>query len=410
MGDNQDKQVLKISTEYQKIMGLAYLEKDGSVGIVDRTIGGTDPANAAKRPIVFIAIGHPEQIPKSTPPGAVIYEVKPGPDGHVDTSGHYVTYAWYYKEKYPKAKKKKKKKEPPQPDTLQDVFAGRKGKFNPPPHNVTRAISPTAFANYNLSATADVTNVTNAMKARRKGYITEDIETALDADGNPKTKASQLWGFEFMYNPEKFGHSISNASFELGNAEDTAVNLAGAQQLSLNLVINRMVDMPSLKTYWLENVEKVVPFTGQAPDYPRPLLVEDIEGLIKRGTEYDLEFLYRVLNGDPQLGPTATIPTSDFGYATQVPVWLTIHENFRYKVSITGITVNHIMFTEDMVPVVTDVNINMIRIPMPVYTTDDVSSSDFLYDRLTTKDGSGEIISRAPTYGVPADTSTGDRS
>jgi len=409
---NLDKHIDTDSLLYKQLSKqgkLAALNSDGSVAIVDREVGGTGTANANKRPVVFIRLKKTSKgdlavlsdIPPNTPPGAVIYVSY----GITSADPHLTKYAFYYKEKFPKKKKPKKKPKPKPPETIRDLFKGRQGKFNPPPHNVSRPISPTAFSGYQLSDSANVSVIADLQKANKRGYIIEDIETAIDNKGKPKTKVSQLWGFEFMYNPETFTHSVGASPYEIGNAEDTAVGLTGAQKLSLSLLINRVVDIPALKTFWLEKQDVVTPFTGRDPDYPRPITVEDVEGIIKRGTEYDIDFLYRVLNGDPVLGPTASIPISDFGYLTQSPVWLYINEDFRYKVIITDISVSHYMFTEDMIPVMTNLTLSMFRIPDPSYGS--VEEDDtFIYDRYTVDDGQGGRIAKNPTWGPPADTNS----
>jgi hypothetical protein len=51
------------------------------------------------------------------------------------------------------------------------------------------------------------------------------------------------------------------------------------------------------------------------------------------------------------------------GYITQLPFIFKISERQRYKVIMQGINVSHEMFTRDMIPIRTVVQINLERLP-----------------------------------------------
>jgi uncharacterized membrane protein len=55
--------------------------------------------------------------------------------------------------------------------------------------------------------------------------------------------------------------------------------------------------------------------------------------------------------------------TSDLGYITGIPCWIRIHDNMHYKVSVQSMNVNHVLFTPDMVPTLTTVDLQLARIP-----------------------------------------------
>jgi hypothetical protein len=103
--------------------------------------------------------------------------------------------------------------------------------------------------------------------------------------------------------------------------------------------------------------------------YGRRLSKEEREGLLYRGTEYDIEFLYRVLNGDPIAGTFLLDQTnykgvtSDFGYTTATPCWLHLNNNMRYFGSVASLSVSHALFTENMVPMLSIVQISFSRYP-----------------------------------------------
>jgi hypothetical protein len=250
------------------------------------------------------------------------------------------------------------------------------GTFNPPPHKSSRTIAPTAFPNLKLGTGANDTTIANLQKVNKRGFFYQDIDTAFDGDGKKKIRG-HLWGFQFMYNPTTISYTNSvSTSIDWSNSQDVATALAGSQQFTFSLFLNRLADVSSLKSFQTTTLSKTnresaldnplnYIATGTSGSYERDLTAMDANGIVTRGTEYDLEYFYRVINGDPAYGSSMLQPTADFGFMSGVPVWLKFNDHVRYKVTVQSISVNHVMFTEDMVPVVTEVQLSMIRIPTP---------------------------------------------
>lgn len=183
------------------------------------------------------------------------------------------------------------------------------------------------------------------------------------------------WGFRFLYNPTtwnySFGADNSGIDWGRGNPNNTIL-VAGTGTISLQLLIDRVADMNTVR-YWDRN--------GRAnpvglPYYPVTLTEEQCAGLLYRGTEYDLEYLFRVLNNNlsenPMFGTagTATSATkgletlsANLGYVTSLPFMLKFNDQLRYKVVLTGLSVNHDIFTKEMIPTRTVVNLQLERIP-----------------------------------------------
>jgi hypothetical protein len=240
-------------------------------------------------------------------------------------------------------------------------------RWNPPPHRDARNISYAERVDYGKD---DAFNTVPAFSEKDRGRIFQDINSAAVLNKNPdKLKelvsskgATNQWGFRFMYNPSTFGYqSSSNNSVDwtLG-ASDPATLLTGNSAVSFEVYINRI---PDLKYLRLKN--KTVP---EAQVYGRPLDDIEREGILNRGTEYDIEFLYRVLNGDPLkesllLSTKYKGATADFGYTTGVPCWLVLNENLRYYGSVASFSVNHAMFDLNMVPMLSTVSITFARYP-----------------------------------------------
>lgn len=246
-----------------------------------------------------------------------------------------------------------------------------KARYNPQSHSVTRGYSKGLGINV-LTAidTADGVNseiptaisgqyrkvsVNPTQYVGKLGRIIQDPNTA--ALVNLKDSKS-LWGFRYTYNPTTIQYAVqgnTSVDWTLG-ANDPAALLAGNMQVTFQLYLNRIADMTQLRNN---------PKKGYTPNLDQP----QIDGLLNRGTEYDLEFLYRVCNGDPDesLGKNPMLSykgtSSDIGILKMVPVWLYINDNMKLFGSIINMNVNHAMFTLDMIPIFTTVDITFTRYP-----------------------------------------------
>ena len=165
-----------------------------------------------------------------------------------------------------------------------------------------------------------------------------------------------------MYNPTTFSYSSSSnnsVDWTLG-AKDPATLLVGNSNVTFELYLNRI---PDLKYLRMSN-----PKVSQDMLYGRTLKDYEKEGILNRGTEYDLEFLYRVLNGDPLNKPLLfdkeyNGASADFGFTTATPCWLQLNKNLKYFGSVASLNVNHVMFDLNMIPMLSTVSITFVRYP-----------------------------------------------
>lgn len=245
-------------------------------------------------------------------------------------------------------------------------------RYNPPPHREARG--PSLSERLKYGSASDSFNTLPAFAKKERGRIFQDVNGAAILNKNPdKLKdlvsakgTGNLWGFRFMYNPTTISYSTaSNNSVDwtLGQS-DPATLLAGNQTVTFEVYINRIPDLKYLRMKNPKVTEKEI--------YLRDLTLTEKEGILNRGTEYDIEFLYRVLNGDPLKNSlllsytgssNAPAATSDFGYTTGVPCWLVLNENLRYFGSVASFQVNHAMFDSNMVPMLSTVSISFTRYP-----------------------------------------------
>ena len=241
-------------------------------------------------------------------------------------------------------------------------------RWNPPPHRDARSNS--FFEKlYTREYQNDKFNTPlTAFKDFTRGHIYQDANGAATLNKNPdKLKdlaavktAQRLWGFKFMYNPTTFSYSTASnnaVDWTLGQS-DPATLLAGNSNVTFEVYINRIPDLKYLRL--------TSPKVPESTIYKRTLTQVERDGILNRGTEYDIEFLYRVLNGDPlqkSLLLNYNGVTADFGYTTGVPCWLVLNENMRYFGTVASFQVNHVMFDLNMVPMLSTVSVTFSRYP-----------------------------------------------
>ena len=241
----------------------------------------------------------------------------------------------------------------------------------------------------------------------QRGFIYQDINQAKLANRlKEKSSAISLWGFQFHYNPSEISYTVGNsANIDWTKKENLKANLlVGNSSFTLTLLLNRVWDLAWLRDAVVNN-HRVIGGKGKTgviqyaninrlktaagslknptPGYGRYVSEDDLYGIYTRGTEWDLEYLYRTLNGDPV--KNATVPdsdTSNWGFIAGTPVWIKLNDNMRWKVSVTNLAVTHKQFTQNMVPLLTEVQISMDR--LPVVSLDLNETGKIMSDRYST--------------------------
>jgi hypothetical protein len=248
--------------------------------------------------------------------------------------------------------------------------------FNPYPHIATRHFSARITGEEISYENANVYDQLASF------YVDPEIVDLPDKKQNelPGGKSAQLnrfWGFRFLFNPSYITYNMSSnnqVDWTRPNENNAALVASGiGGTISVNILLDRVADMATMKQ-WKKNGGGSLP----QGNYPISMDAEQCAGILHRGTEYDLEYLFRVLNGNPQkvilMGESPKdgleLLSANMGYITQLPFIFKISERQRYKVIMQGINVSHEMFTRDMIPIRTVVQINLERLP-------DLVSGDF---------------------------------
>jgi len=247
--------------------------------------------------------------------------------------------------------------------------------YNPPAHYVSRGISHgVRVADYETAMRENKSIVIDTFKANsvfsqfvdsrnNLGRIFQSQGAAESLNVATQTKGKvPIFGFKFMYNPQSMNYSIPmNTSIDWTlSTQDPANLIAGNIAVNFTLYLNRIADMTELMPL------KAAP-TLHSKNYPRQLSKEEVEGILLRGTEYDLEFLYRAVNGNRDMKGNSLLTydgeSADKGYITGVPLWFVLHDNMRYYGSLQNISVDHVVFTDKMVPMLSIVSISFLRYP-----------------------------------------------
>lgn len=206
----------------------------------------------------------------------------------------------------------------------------------------------------------------NTIAPDDKGSLNSAVsgsDTALQAK-----LSANLYGFRFLFNPTTFGYgaNVNNSvDWSIPNTNNAVVVGTGiGGQITLGILLDRVADMYTMKN------KKPSDVMGP-PHYPYDLTPEQCENILRRGTEYDLEYLFRVVNGKPapttMLGYNGSsnfkLESSNLGYIAGTPFIFKVHDALRFRVMLTTLQVSHDIFTKNMVPIRTYVQIGLERLP-----------------------------------------------
>jgi len=181
------------------------------------------------------------------------------------------------------------------------------------------------------------------------------------------------FGFRFHYNPQfvtqSYG-SITGISPELIESGKDKTNMittpASSSSISITLYLNRIEDMNALATFAIKQPSNNAPVNSDDKSleyYPEVVSAEDRKLIKNFGTMYDLDFLFKAINGDMggYKSPLRGVTTGDVGWLNGIAVEVHMGRKLRYLARVTNISINHVQFTENMVPTLTTVVLTMAR-------------------------------------------------
>jgi hypothetical protein len=194
----------------------------------------------------------------------------------------------------------------------------------------------------------------------------KDVKQVTYQDLNP-------YGFRFHYNPTSVSltyGSMDKMSPELMRDEMqvfnpvTPINVGG---VSFELYLNRIDDLSFIQPNGTLSLDGKT--FGSTDVYPEEVDATQLKQIYRKGTMYDLEYLFRALHGGQNdYNSIMRGKTSDIGWIARVPVEVHLGDGLRYLLSLNSIGVNHILFNDRMVPMLTVITISGSRffdMPLP---------------------------------------------
>jgi hypothetical protein len=173
------------------------------------------------------------------------------------------------------------------------------------------------------------------------------------------------YGFQFHYNPGSIDMVYGGAPNIDVNLEATGnerFNLYGTSvstsAIAIQLVLNRVMD----HQYYGEDGSLLPQYLSPAVYAPRLPDEEEQRRIFERGTMYDVEALLATLVGF-KTQTDLRGETADVGWITGRTLEIHLGKSLRYRGFINNVGVSHIMFTEQMVPIFSTVQLSIQRIP-----------------------------------------------
>lgn len=277
--------------------------------------------------------------------------------------------------------------------TVDGVIEPVNYKWNLPPHSWSLPVRPMTLepditrgvTNYDVGSTS--VNFHNLRRGRLWFFGGAEEISTYDEDGNvtdlgakagatsSATKGGESaklvqadtdYGFQFLWNPSSISSSVSRNMDITPSSADRLKSVVGAfpgqETVSFNIVIDRINDFACLKA--LANPGAMSSYYGTGyPGEKEPFSIK-IQNLMKQGTMADLEYLFKAINGGSDQWVTLLgKPTANIGFLMPTLLGLvlgpSLTNNLSYVGWLTGLTMQHEMFTEEMVPLRTTVSINM---------------------------------------------------
>jgi Lysozyme like domain len=229
--------------------------------------------------------------------------------------------------------------------------------FNPPPHPSILHKVPdlsTTSANYAASVSriydetgslyaADAAKTGGTFSTLRLGRIIMWDNTLTYAMKNAGTR----YGFRFLYNPTTLSGTVNVGTDFIPDPTSSIGGMlqTGIEQIQITqLLINRMPEVQG---------------RAQPEDYaPLKVTGAEMKEMRERGTHYDIEFLYRVANGVHYTDSRQL--TGDIGILLPNPCELHLGP-YRSRGALFTVSVTDQMYSADMVPMLSYVNITFSR-------------------------------------------------
>jgi len=256
-------------------------------------------------------------------------------------------------------------------------------KFNLPPHDWSLPLRPATVDPDLVGQTSD--SSFHGLRRGRIWYwagannITGSTSASTSQTTNTGTSSTALnlidtnWGFQFLWNPTSINTNVSRNMDITPSSADTLRVVAGVfpgqETVSLNIVIDRTNDFACIRAASsISEYSKFVAYYNSL--YPgadtSQSMPEQITALMAQGTMADLEYLFKAINGsgNGSLQWTNLLgkKTANIGYLAPTLLGIQLGptlNNLSYVGWVSNMGINHTAFTENMVPIRTEVSISI---------------------------------------------------
>lgn len=247
-------------------------------------------------------------------------------------------------------------------------------KFNLPPHLWSLPVDQSLF---NSGKTLFVDPALRRARmwcyvgADNSSYSTVTGAGSASTSSTANTAAAKLdtqWGFQFLWNPTQIGTAVQRNANLVPQAIDAFASRAplfpGTESLSFVAVIDRVNDFACFKSA-PDQASYHTEFYGKNAGVAANTSALIID-LMTKGTMADIEYIFKMINGDGINGVTwknaLGRKTADLNFLAPTPVAVQFGPNadsLSYVGWVESLSISHQMFTEDMIPIHSEVIINM---------------------------------------------------
>jgi hypothetical protein len=229
------------------------------------------------------------------------------------------------------------------------------------------------FAGNTPAKVAEAMDLWKAGSASKGMIVTHTPLNGQWIDGNSgnwavpgDTSSIRRSGFQFLYNPTTIGMTYGGVppvdiTVATSGQEDYTLQAPSLYQSAINfeILINRMHDLKYIeeKGVLKGNLKASDLYVGNIPD------TKTLSKIYNKGTMYDIEFLLKTMFAVDPFPSLLRGRTTDIGFLGPSPVQLHLGKKLRYVVMVDSITVDHVIFNNQMVPMFSTVRISTRRIP-----------------------------------------------
>jgi hypothetical protein len=271
-------------------------------------------------------------------------------------------------------------------------------KFNLPPHQWSIPLRPQEVdANIVSGANNKISNFHGLRRGRIWYWNTSGDITQINQSGNVVTAretvtstsvvgGSELnledrkYAFQFLWNPETITANVTRNMDITPSAADSLRVVTGVfpgqETVSLNIVLDRTNDFACIKhTDRAGSTSNLNAYaTYYKNRYPKELPQDfsvEMDKLMRQGTLYDLEYLFRAVNGSGFIGPDGkpgfytnllNRTTANIGYLQPTLLGIELGptiDSLSYVGWISNLSMTHTKFTETMIPLQTQLSISI---------------------------------------------------